>query len=358
VNGTGAEMDALGWDEFGNSVTTHAQKTSNPFGFTGYGLDPISNSHFAQAREYKSDVGRFISQDKIAGFIEQPFTLNAYNYCWNDPMNLTDLDGEYPWLDGIEAEKLLRLRLLAGTFGNYMQPRRGIPGAGRNGGFGFPDFVFLDLSGVRHVYELKSYHTYGPGRPRNAQARTQINNYVIGYQLMGFPAQHGTILDEYIQTIIIPSLRHPGRLIQYTIYANDPGLIYWRHICARTRQPIRQPVFELALVPEPVPQYDPVSSSWLDRTRDTLNDWGGALRDWGSDALAWIDTQINDLGDALSSIGNSIGNWYKRNRDEVNLALAIAAVALLIPSKGLSASLFLLVDENVLDFIDPCPYSH
>ena len=41
-------------------------------------------------------MGRFISQDKIAGLTQAPFTLNQYAYVWNNPLNLVDLDGDFP----------------------------------------------------------------------------------------------------------------------------------------------------------------------------------------------------------------------------------------------------------------------
>jgi len=41
-------------------------------------------------------LGAYLFRYKISGFIEAPFTLNAYSYCWNDPLNLLDLNGLWP----------------------------------------------------------------------------------------------------------------------------------------------------------------------------------------------------------------------------------------------------------------------
>jgi len=95
VDGTGSELDTFSYDEFGTQFGT-ISSTKQPFGFTGYQVDDISSTLFAQARQYDPNVGRFISEDKIKGFIEAPFTLNQYTYSWNDPMNLVDLDGKWP----------------------------------------------------------------------------------------------------------------------------------------------------------------------------------------------------------------------------------------------------------------------
>ncbi|MCL1990257.1 MAG: RHS repeat-associated core domain-containing protein, partial [Defluviitaleaceae bacterium] len=85
--------EAYLFDEFGNGL----HETSNqPFGFTGYRWEESSSSYFAQQRQYNPETGRFISQDLVKGFKEAPYTLNQYTYCWNDPLNLVDLDGLMP----------------------------------------------------------------------------------------------------------------------------------------------------------------------------------------------------------------------------------------------------------------------
>ena len=72
-----------------------------PFRFTGYQYDKISETYFAQAREYSCDTGRFISKDFISGFSRVPVTLNRYAYCFNNPICFTDRTGMWPSLDDI-----------------------------------------------------------------------------------------------------------------------------------------------------------------------------------------------------------------------------------------------------------------
>ena len=109
-------MQIYGFDEFGVELPTddilavNANGTNNstvtglhnnrqqPFSFTGYQMDEAGEMYFAQARRYDAEVGRFVSEDNIAGWTNMPFTLNRYNYCWNRPNDYVDLDGRFPWI--------------------------------------------------------------------------------------------------------------------------------------------------------------------------------------------------------------------------------------------------------------------
>jgi len=92
VGGASSEQDVFAYDEFGTQFGT-TSPAKQPFGFTGYQFDSVANTHFAQARQYSSSTGRFISQDLVSGFTVQPQSLNPYLYCWNQPMDFVDLDG-------------------------------------------------------------------------------------------------------------------------------------------------------------------------------------------------------------------------------------------------------------------------
>ena len=89
--------NSFSYDEFGElNNEIGLASFENPFTYTGYQFDPISDTLFAQAREYKPEFGSFVSEDLIKGFTLAPFTLNQYTYCWNQPLNLVDLDGLKP----------------------------------------------------------------------------------------------------------------------------------------------------------------------------------------------------------------------------------------------------------------------
>ena len=99
--GIGAYEHSFGYDEFGvpdianMSEETKIQGVTGelPLGFTGYMRDDISDTLFAQAREYMPEIGRFMGRDILKGRVEQPRSLNEYAYCHNDPVGFVDLNG-------------------------------------------------------------------------------------------------------------------------------------------------------------------------------------------------------------------------------------------------------------------------
>ena len=99
----GRSEETYGFDEFGNDIRTAKdifKDSLQNFGFTGYQMDSAGGLYFAQARRYDAGVGRFVSEDFIKGHIAVPYTMNHYNYCWNRPMDLVDLNGMWPsWKD-------------------------------------------------------------------------------------------------------------------------------------------------------------------------------------------------------------------------------------------------------------------
>ena len=101
---TGRSEEAYGFDEFGNDIRTAKdifQDSMQSFGFTGYQMDSAGGLYFAQARRYDAGAGRFVSEDFLKGHIAVPYTMNHYNYCWNRPMDLVDLNGMWPSLKDI-----------------------------------------------------------------------------------------------------------------------------------------------------------------------------------------------------------------------------------------------------------------
>ena len=92
----GGECQAVyGYDEFGEDAY-NTQGQIQPFGYTGYRYDNVTDTYFAQAREYVPKIGRFVGEDWIKGNIEKPFSLNHYGYFWGNPIGLVDRDGKTP----------------------------------------------------------------------------------------------------------------------------------------------------------------------------------------------------------------------------------------------------------------------
>ena len=243
MNDHGHERDVMSYDEFGNSL--RPSYSNQVFGFTGYELsDDISGTLHAQARQYDPSTGRFISEDFVKEFGRAPFTLNRYSYCWNDPLNLVDLNGlfPFPWdwegifegagaiIDGIYAEYMLRLYLQM-LHGSQVQPGMSIPGSGPKGGTGRPDIVFdSGIGAPLQIYEVGAFHTYGPGGARPDAKREQLQRYIDGLTRMEIMAIHGSALDDDIVNMpLIPSLMNSGMLIEFLICDSNPGVVLWRY---------------------------------------------------------------------------------------------------------------------------------
>lgn len=98
INGT--VQESFAFDEFGESIvnnnTEKLASLKQVFGFTGYQENEVDKLYFAQSRHYDSYTGRFINEDKMRGNIITPISLNHYTYCWNDPENMIDKDGNVP----------------------------------------------------------------------------------------------------------------------------------------------------------------------------------------------------------------------------------------------------------------------
>ncbi len=88
----GRLTETYGYDEFGQDLYGN-QGIVQPFGYTGYQTDQIAGTYYAQAREYRADLGRFAGEDVIKGNLNTTFSLNSYVYCWNNPMIYNDLNG-------------------------------------------------------------------------------------------------------------------------------------------------------------------------------------------------------------------------------------------------------------------------
>lgn len=97
VDEEGNIEDSYGYDEFGNDIYCN-QGDSQPFGYTGYQIDNIAQTYFAQAREYNPTIGRFEGRDKVVGAVSTLFSQNRYTYCYNNGFTYADNDGNFPFI--------------------------------------------------------------------------------------------------------------------------------------------------------------------------------------------------------------------------------------------------------------------
>jgi len=54
--------------------------------FTGRGVDSETGLYYYRFRYYKSEIGRFLQPDPMGYY----YTMNLYEYCWNNPTNWID----------------------------------------------------------------------------------------------------------------------------------------------------------------------------------------------------------------------------------------------------------------------------
>lgn len=101
----GHAVNTYAYDDFGRNVDpatgntekcTRNRNVFQPFTFTGYTEDAVTGFKFAQARFYDAKTGRFNAEDKVRGYVDKPYTFNHYNYCFNNPVEFVDNDGNYP----------------------------------------------------------------------------------------------------------------------------------------------------------------------------------------------------------------------------------------------------------------------
>ncbi len=102
----GAITQTLDYFPFGDTrIDTGTDNETKQF--TGYTKDASTGLHYAGARYYANDIGRFISQDpaslrfgtdleELKRFIIDPQKLNTYSYAKNNPVSYIDPDGEEP----------------------------------------------------------------------------------------------------------------------------------------------------------------------------------------------------------------------------------------------------------------------
>ena len=91
TDSTGLVANSYDYDSYGN-IEASFEGIANPFTYTGREFDAESGLYFYRARYYDPATGRFINQDPI-GFAAGD--LNLYRYVFNNPVNLTDPDGQF-----------------------------------------------------------------------------------------------------------------------------------------------------------------------------------------------------------------------------------------------------------------------
>ena len=89
------EVASYTYDAWGNVLTQSGDLASeNPYRYAGYRYDENTHLYYLLARYYNPETGVFLSLDPVMGDIQNPITLNGYNYANNNPVMFFDPDGE------------------------------------------------------------------------------------------------------------------------------------------------------------------------------------------------------------------------------------------------------------------------
>ena len=97
----GTLAKSMDYSPFGDEATMFddgSHSDCSHMSFTSYERDNNTGLDFVQARYYMKDLARFTQEDTNRGLLSMPQSLNYYTHCFNDPINLIDLDGNAPML--------------------------------------------------------------------------------------------------------------------------------------------------------------------------------------------------------------------------------------------------------------------
>lgn len=264
--GTGRETGSYltyGYDEFGQDLYREMEEEGipnpymetgegQPFGYTGYRYDRVGGSYFAQAREYRGELGRFCAEDVLQGNGAVPETMNRYSYCWNSPLGLVDLDGLYPGYTaaaGRAAHTKLQTEFLkhVSRHPNYWGDTEVfVTNYSRTmSGTGYID-ILLKVNGWYEVYEIKPiyYHNWVDDE---VSGKAQRRGYISAIESEGLTGKKENV---NIQgTTFNPNGWRvksdvPGYDFVYTTYPDSPGMIYWSYKPRKKREKVTAKVSE------------------------------------------------------------------------------------------------------------------
>lgn len=77
------------YDAFGR-ILAQAGAVASPFHFTGREFDEATGLYYFRARWYDPALGRFLTKDPQPGSIDEPLSLNPYQYVVNNPLRRID----------------------------------------------------------------------------------------------------------------------------------------------------------------------------------------------------------------------------------------------------------------------------
>ncbi|WP_238882331.1 DNRLRE domain-containing protein [Clostridium sp. YIM B02551] len=101
VDTNGTQVVSYSYDSWGKllSIDGTLKDTlgiKNPYRYRGYRYDTETGMYYLNSRYYNPDWGRFINEDEIAAVTGDLLSTNMFAYCLNNPINMSDKDGDRP----------------------------------------------------------------------------------------------------------------------------------------------------------------------------------------------------------------------------------------------------------------------
>ncbi len=95
IDSSGSTVVEYCYDSWGKLLSISGSLAStlgknNPFRYRGYVYDEETGFYYLQSRYYNPEVGRFISADVLLSTGQGVIGHNAYAYCLNNPVNMSD----------------------------------------------------------------------------------------------------------------------------------------------------------------------------------------------------------------------------------------------------------------------------
>ena len=216
------------WGKITNKLNFETTKIGefNPFRYRGYVWDQQTKLYYLRSRYYAPDKLRYISADNSV--------TEIYVYCSNNPTCKRD-DSGYSAVYSLEGTRKLHdvvvEKVRQAVNGYSARTQTGIKGAGRHGGYGYPDVIDAD----NHAWDIKFNNTrYGWTSGHSQIERyTDWTGYTRGYPVIIAPFDYE--LDGILGKVTISN---------GSLETGDAGIVYYEF------QPYTQDM------PVLVPEYD------------------------------------------------------------------------------------------------------
>ena len=224
-------------------LTFGAPQYENEYTYNGESYNPNIESQYLRARYYNVVTATFLTEDSYLGNINEPLTLNRYNYCASSYLNYKDPSGNYTKEQGQAAHNALQEKFKDlyresqyTAYKNYYISSGYIYSAT---GAGYADMVLELPDGALEVYEIKSGNNYIAKKGNDLLKQNDMEikplKYLLGYdQRIGYEEALG---EQGITVVEAKTFNPNGWVLpikdavyDYAYYftvPDQPGMIYY-----------------------------------------------------------------------------------------------------------------------------------